>query len=217
MIKNIKKDNPIDNAVYKIVNDIIEDNENNFTENNFDSLLNMMKDSIELSNNEFEKGLHHLIERGSFEINNIASNILENFKNPEKVKEIIKTKIHDNPEIAEVFFYCVNDFYDCGDFDIENSLITVILTLFPLHPTPYIYLGTLIWRRNGLHKAEKYYNIIITMFDDPTLNYFAADCFSRAGDKNKAYDILESAKNNLLGNDNMSNLLDEIINAQKRL
>ena len=87
----------------------------------------------------------------------------------------------------------MNGFYDCGDFQQEHSVISVFLTLFPLHPQPYACLATLIWRRDGIQAAQNFYEHIVDVFKNPLLDYFSADCFLKSGHAEKAKPLLQRA------------------------
>lgn len=83
------------------------------------------------------------------------------------------------PNTFTLFSDTVNGFYDCGDFNIESCVISVCIALFPLEAQPYICLGTLIWRKNGIMQAATFYEALVEVFQSPLLNYFAADCLKK--------------------------------------
>jgi predicted Zn-dependent protease len=95
-----------------------------------------------------------------------------------------------------MFSEAVNSYYDCGDYHLEECVISVLLTLFPLEPQPFACYGTLIWRRDGINEAVTFYKSIVDLFESPILDYFAADCIGKAGNRGEAKKLLDRALKN---------------------
>ncbi|MET3107128.1 tetratricopeptide (TPR) repeat protein [Oxalobacteraceae bacterium GrIS 2.11] len=141
----------------------------------------------------FIEGLRHLIARNQQPVAELASKIVDNLAAPDRVAEIIDRDILKNPASLRLFSEAVNSFYDCGNYQVEESVISVLLTLFPMEPQPFVCYGTLIWRRDGIAEAVSYYQKIVDMFESPILDYFASDCYDKFGNRREARLLLERA------------------------
>ena len=152
-----------------------------------------LQQMLQQSSAMFVEGLRYLVEKDQHPAAAIAQQILENLRSPEKVTGIIESQIINNEHSLESFSEAVNSFYGCGDFHVEECVISVLLTLFPLEPQPFACYGTMIWRKDGIEEAEKFYKNIVDLFENPVLDYFAADCYFKAGHKSEAKTLLDRA------------------------
>ena len=151
---------------------------------------------LQRSNALFVEGLQnmiHLTETRFQFVVNIARKIHENLHTPSEVAKIIDTQIVKNADSLKLFSEAVNSFYGVGDFRIEESVIAVLLTLVPMEPQPFACFGTMIWRKEGIAEAVAYYEKIVDLFESPILDYFAADCYYKAGKKIEAKKLLDRA------------------------
>jgi tetratricopeptide (TPR) repeat protein len=142
------------------------------------------------------EGLHILEDCRGGHVRNYVSDtaalLLANLGSPKKLARTIE-KIWQN-ENSLLFFNDVIDSYTgCGDFEKEHRLIVVYMALFPCNPQPYIALGSLIWRRDGIAAAENYYFNVADAINNPVLDYFAAECFYKSGNKSRAKETLKRA------------------------
>jgi predicted Zn-dependent protease len=152
-----------------------------------------LQQMLQQSSAMFVEGLKYLAERNQQPVSDIATQILEKLPTPGEVASILETHIVKNDHSLEQFSEAVNSFYGCGDFHVEECVISVLLTLFPLEPQPFACYGTMIWRRDGIQEAENFYKNIVDLFESPILDYFAADCYFKAGHKAEAKSLLDRA------------------------
>ena len=155
-----------------------------------------LQQMLQQSSAMFLEGLKHLSEKNNYPAAEVTQQILKHLNSPEKISNIIETQIIKNEHSLEVFSEAVNSFYGCGDFHVEECVISVLLTLFPLEPQPFACYGTMIWRKDGIEEAENFYKNIVDLFESPILDYFAADCYFKAGHKSEARILLDRALQN---------------------
>lgn len=155
-----------------------------------------LREQLGQSNALFVEGLTYLIGKSEPRVADIARKIYAQLAVPAKVAEIIDSEIIKNPESLHLFVAAVNTFYDCGDFHVEECVMSVLLTLFPMDPQPFTCYATMLWRKHGIAEAMAFYKKIVDLFESPVLDYFAADCYFKAGDKAAAKKLLERALKN---------------------
>jgi len=155
-----------------------------------------LRDLLQQSSVMFLEGLKHLSETNHQPAASIAKRLLDHHHDPKEMANIIESKIVNSNQSLEFFSEAVNSFYDCGDYKLEECVISVLLTLFPLEPQPFACYGTLIWRRDGITEAASYYENIVDLFESPILDYFAADCFYQSGNKANAKRLLHRGLEN---------------------
>jgi|GEM_PF-2192353 len=151
---------------------------------------------LQHSNALFVEGLTHLAQLIGTQyqpVASIAGRIYASLHIPSEVAKIIDTQVIKNKDSLKLFSEAVNSFYGIGDFHIEESVISVLLTLFPMEPQPFACLGTMIWRKEGIADAAAYYEKIVDLFESPVLDYFAADCYYKAGKRSEAKTLLGRA------------------------
>jgi tetratricopeptide (TPR) repeat protein len=83
-----------------------------------------------------------------------------------------------------------------------RAMFSLIATLYPTHIKPYILLAMTEWKENGIAAAVHFYETLIKALPHPFLYLCAGDCFSQAGEKNKAINVLREALNLVLQQDN---------------
>ena len=140
-----------------------------------------------------KEGLKVYSEQSTRFVADISSRLLANLENPAEINKILTTEIQGNTEALKLFSEAANSFYDCGDFHVEQCVLSVFLMLFPLFPQPYACYATLIWRKEGISAAETFYEQLVGAMEDPVLDYFAADCFVKAGNVKKAKELVQRA------------------------
>ena len=155
-------------------------------------LQSMLKQSSAM----FLEGLKYVADSNQPPASEIARSLIQNVKYPDRMTRIIETRIVQDPDSLAHFSEVVNHYYGCGDFHREECMISVLLTLFPLEPQPFACYGTLIWRKDGIAEAQRFYQHIVDLFESPILDYFAADCFFKAGNKTEAKRLLERGLEN---------------------
>jgi hypothetical protein len=141
-------------------------------------------------------GLNYLKEMNCGYVSTISAKLLKSQHSSKKLSKLIEQEILVNEDIVEQFINAINTFYEWEDNQTVQNAVTVLMRLFPLHPQPYIYLGTLIWRTDGIAGAEMYYSKIVEAIEDPALDYFAADCLYKNGNKDRAKELLLRAMHN---------------------
>jgi tetratricopeptide (TPR) repeat protein len=193
--------NELENYVEKVAENIIQQQMLSFSshaeaQKQFEKTKLQVRQSIQHNDALFLKGLNYLIELKQGYVSTVAVELLKYLHEPEQVAAIIESQVMKNTEALPLFMEAMNHFYDCGDFAKERCVIAVFMGLFPMHPQPYIYLGTLIWRKDGIDEAESFYAKLIDALEDPALDYFAADCFYENGNTDKAKQILYRALRN---------------------
>ena len=175
-----------------------QDQERNFdsydnAQQHFTTTRNQILESIQEGNAILVKGLEFLqnyTDHGHSYVADMAAKILRSRHAPNKLKNIIEIDILDNELSLFAFTEAVNSYVDCGDYEKECCVIAVLMTLYPVNPQPYVCFGILIWRRDGIREAADYYSRIIDALDNPVLDYFAADCFLKNGNKSKAREVI---------------------------
>jgi len=165
-------------------------------EKHLDNTTTQLRELLQQSSTMFIEGLKYLTEKNHQPVSDITRQLLEHIQNPKEMAAIIEANILKNERSLEMFSATVNSFYGCGDYHIEECVISVLLTLFPLEPQPFACYGTLIWRKNGIEDAAAFYKSIVDLFETPILDYFSADCFAKSGDKTEARRLLERALKN---------------------
>ena len=141
----------------------------------------------------FIAGLNHLKNTPNLFVSTVSKKLLKSMHSPQEIAQLLEKKIRKNPHSLEMFSEAVNSYYGNGDFHIEECVIAVLVILFPLEPQPYACLGTLIWRKEGISAAEAFYQSIVDVFESPVLDYFAADCFFKSGNRDQAKQLLHRA------------------------
>jgi len=155
-----------------------------------------LRSLLQQSSAMFIQGLNYISEKNEHAASDITRQLLKHQKNPQEMAKIIEANIVNNSRSLEIFSEAVNSFYGCGDFHVEECVISVLLTLFPMEPQPFACYGTLIWRRDGIAEAETFYKNIVDLFESPILDYFSADCFAKSGNKDEAKKLLQRALKN---------------------
>lgn len=145
------------------------------------------------SNIVLGEGLKCLSEQKTGFVGDVSKKLLDNLASPVEMVKIIEAEIRNNQEALKMFSEAVNSYYDCGDYHLEQCVLSVFLMLFPLYPQPYACYATLIWRKDGIQAAETFYSQIVDSMEDPVLDYFAADCFVKNGNHQRAKELVERA------------------------
>jgi len=151
---------------------------------------------LQQSNTSLKEGLTLLVDKSHGYVADTCKKLLDNFDKPEKIISIVSAEVSQNPRAMEFFSEEVNRFYDCGDYHQEECVIAVLLNLFPLHPQSYACFATLLWRKDGIHVAQSFYEHIADAFNEPVLDYFAAHCLVNTDNKSRAHELLERAFTN---------------------
>lgn len=141
------------------------------------------------------EGLQRLSDEKTGYVGDVSKKLLANLGTPVEMVKIIEAEVRPNSDALKLFSEAVNSYYDCGDFHIEQCVLSVFLMLFPLYPQPYACYATLIWRKDGIAAAETFYSQIVDSMEDPVLDYFAADCFVKNGNHQRASELVERALN----------------------
>ncbi|WP_299008975.1 hypothetical protein [uncultured Shewanella sp.] len=149
------------------------------------------------ANNELILGLNYLLDKSPLELQQIIHDIVSTLRSAEGIQHIMQSALLQQPNTFTLFSDAVNEFYDCGDFNIECCVISVFIALFPLEAQPYICLATLIWRKDGIQQAASFYETLIDTFHSPLIHYFAADCLKKSGNHSKAALLLAQAKTHI--------------------
>lgn len=159
---------------------------------------------IQQGNSMLLDGLTYLQEKQGDPVHSYvsatASKLLKHLDSSKKTKKIIE-EILDNEHSLSYFSEVIKAYMDCGDDYKERCVYSVLLALFPLNPQGYICFGSLIWRAEGIASADRFYTKVTETLQDPALYYFAADCFVKNGDSEKAKEILKRALNMLDSSD----------------
>lgn len=72
-----------------------------------------------------------------------------------------------------------------------KSAALALCMLYPEVPHPYVLAGTALWYVDGLEVALQHYTLIIDhLFEQPMVNFFAADVFLAAGENEKCLAVL---------------------------
>lgn len=170
-----------------------------------------MRKLMKESNALFIAGLHYLKEYEQSHthtyVASVAGKILKSLDSAKKLQRVIETEVSNQEMSLYLFSEVVFDLVECGDYHKEVCVIAVVMSLFPLNAQPYVYYGSLLWRRDGKQAAEEFYSRIVEVFHDPALDYFAAECFIKNGNREKAKLLLQNAQNNqLMAQENYKNV-----------
>lgn len=148
---------------------------------------------FEQNSSLIKEGLQIYSEKCSGFVADVSQRLLDNLGSPEEINKIVTNELKENAEALKLFSEAANSFYDCGDFHVEQCVLSVFLMLFPVFPQPYACYATLIWRKEGISAAEAFYEQLVGAMEDPVLDYFAADCFVKAGNAKKAKELVQRA------------------------
>jgi len=154
-----------------------------------------IRQSLKQGNALLMQGLTLLKENDCGYVSEICKKLLKHSQSSKKISKIIDTEILNNDRSLSLFLESVSRFHDCGDFYKEECVLTAFISLFPDHPQPYAFYGTLIWRRDGINAADEFYSKLIKVIHEPGLDYFAADCFLKNGNKEKSKNLLQQTLN----------------------
>lgn len=152
---------------------------------------------INNGNSNFFDGLRYLCENDQGYVHSyvagVANKILKNLDSAKKLNKIIETEIIKNDRSLLFFTDVINEFQIAGDFHREVCVLSVLMTLFPANPQPYVFYASFLWRSEGKAVAELFYSKITDLLEDPALDYFAADCFIKNGKRDKARELLQKS------------------------
>lgn len=165
-------------------------------QNHVDNTTQQLKEMLQKSNEMFIEGLTLLTGTQQHPVAEISRELLENSAAPEKMVKLIEHHIINNDDSLKIFSEAVNSFYGCGNFHSEECVISVLLTLFPMEPQPFACYATMLWRKDGIAAAVELYKNIVDVFENPILDYFAADCYFKTGMKAEAKALLDRAIQN---------------------
>jgi len=154
-------------------------------------------------NAAMQEGLKYFKEMDCGYVSAISAKLLKSMRSSKKLSRLIEQEMLTGDGAIEPFIEALNTFYEREEVQIVQNALTVLLRLFPLHPQPYIYLGTLIWRNDGIAAADLFYSKIVAAIEDPALDYFAAECFYKNGNKNGAKELLLRAMHNTTASPDM--------------
>ena len=166
-------------------------------QNHVAATTQQLKDMLQQSNAMFVEGLQLLAASPNQAAAEIVKKLLGNMETPDQMVRIIETHIINNDDSLKIFSEAVNSFYGCGNFHHEECVISALLTLFPMEPQPFACYGTMLWRKEGITSAVEFYRNIVDVFENPILDYFAADCYFKSGDSTGAKALLDRAMQNV--------------------
>lgn len=122
----------------------------------------------------------------------VCAKLSKHIDSSKKFNRIIESDIAGSKHALLLFSEVIEKFLNNGDAEQEQSVLMVMMVLFPFHPQPYLYLGTSVWRNEGIDAAAALYAEVLKVIPDPAIYYFAADCFYQKGDKKQAWKLLQS-------------------------
>ena len=150
---------------------------------------------INQGNANFFNGLQELAANNQGHVHryvaDVASKILKHRHSAKKLSKIIEAEIITNDHSLLFFSEVINEYQVAGDLHKEMCVLTVLMTLFPANPQSYVYYASYLWRKEGKEMAEKFYSKITDVLKDPALDYFAADCYLKNGNRQKARELLQ--------------------------
>jgi len=176
---------------------------------------------IHEGNVNFFEGLQLLTENSEGHVRQfvagVAGKILKNLDSTKKLNKIIEDDIIKNDRALLFFSDVINEIQEAGDFHKELCALSVLMTLFPANPQSYVYYAAYLWRKEGKAAAELFYSKITEVLQDPALDYFAADCFIKNGNRPKARKLLEkSLERGLISHENYDNVKKNIQELMER-
>ncbi len=149
-------------------------------------IVQKLDESVQLAQTHFFEGLHLLRHVEQHFVKATVNDLLAHRTSPAEINNRLAAILRKEPRAEEYFCDAVNSFFDCGDFHREQCVLTVLLALFPTSPQAFVYFATLFWRQYGIATAITFYNQCVDVFQDPLLDYFAAECFKENGDLERA-------------------------------
>jgi tetratricopeptide (TPR) repeat protein len=151
---------------------------------------------VEQGNKTLIKGLTYLATDNQGRVNsyvaNVCAKLLKQVGSSKKLNKIVESDIIGNENSLLFFSEAVERFIECGDLEQEQCVLSVLMALFPKNPQPYIFLGSSIWRNEGIDAAAVFYLDVLKVIPNPAIYYFAAECFYKKGDKDQAREFLHS-------------------------
>ena len=123
----------------------------------------------------------------------IAAELLANMNAPHEFMKIAEQSVIDNIGFFKALLELAEGYHGAGDIEEEKSIISALITFYPYEPQPYIRLGTLIWKVEGIEQAGYFYENITQILNHPMVDYLAADCFFNAGRAGSAVSLLTRA------------------------
>lgn len=94
-------------------------------------------------------------------------------------------KLYKESNTLEVLMAYAGDAFEEQKWSEAQALFTLIATLYPFYVRPYLFLAKIEWQLDGITKAVAVYDSLTSIFNDPELNFCAAECFWHAGAKEK--------------------------------
>ena len=142
----------------------------------------------------------------------IAKKLLKHLNTGKQLNRIIEQELLGNDHALRYFCETANDFSECSDYEVEACVLTVLIAFFSGNAQPYVYFGTMLWRREGIVAAANFYSKIVEVIHDPALDYFAADCLLKSNRRAHARTLLQqSLQHQLITSDSYRHVRQEII------
>lgn len=133
----------------------------------------------------------------------IARRLLKNIRSGKQLNHIIEHELIGNDHSLRYFCEAASDFSETTDDEVEACVLYVLIAFFSGNAQPYVYFGSMLWRREGIVAAERFYAKIVEVIRDPALDYFAADCMIKLNHRAEANELLQrSLQHQLIGTDN---------------
>jgi len=152
--------------------------------------------SLRQSNVMMKEGLTLLRGLGLGYVSALSNKLLNSLHSSKKLSRLIELEFVNNDQAMPQFMAAMTAMENCAE-DQKQSVITVLMALFPAHPQPYVYLGSAIWRTEGIAAAEIFYSSIVDAIENPALDYYAADCLYKNNNITRAKELLFRALQNL--------------------
>lgn len=97
---------------------------------------------------------------------------------------------HDLDKLLHTAF----EAYNKNDLTTTLSMLSFIITLMPLYIKAYLLMANTIWKLKGTSHAAQFYETITKLIPDPLIYFYAADCIAHNGNKARAIELLNQAR-----------------------
>lgn len=156
-----------------------------------------IREGLEQGSHTLIKGLQTLSQHQGDHIRcyvaGIARKLLKNLGAGKQLNRIIEQELIGNDHALRYFCETAGDFSQSSDYEVEACVLSVLLAFFSGNAQPYVYFGTMLWRREGIAVAERFYSKIVEVIHDPALDYFAADCLLQSNRRTQARALLQQS------------------------
>lgn len=172
-------------------------------------------ENLELLDTKLGDGIQCMLENDIHGENKQLLNILLDVHNGIAAPEGFQLSEENYASLLKLTMVSVQTEHDERELERSISMLMDLAILFPHTVQPMVILAGLLWREKGIEAAKQLYELLVQLYEHPSIFYYAGDCFLAAGDKEQARHSLRHAIN-LCDADPFYYDLGEEIKAYKR-